>query len=93
MEQNPNNYFITYSNSFYFEGVFLAFRKKKLFNIGKIPLYIPFNEKADCWIVNRKQVTISKAKELVTKNEVIIDVSELQWYQQINLDEVFNLTE
>lgn len=34
MEEIPNNeYFITYSNSFEFENILLAFRKKELFNI------------------------------------------------------------
>lgn len=92
MEENPNNeYFITYSNSFKFENELLSFRKKELFNITKTPQLIPFNEKAKCWLVNRKQLTISKIKELVTKTEVTKDLSDLQWYQQINLDQVFNL--
>jgi hypothetical protein len=91
MEQKPNNYFITYSNNFYFEGVLLAFRKKKLFNINSLPIYIPFNEKFSCWIVNRKQLTLSKAEKLIKKEEITIDVSSLQWYEQINLDCVFNL--
>lgn len=92
MEQIPNNkYFITYSNSFYFEGVLLAFRKKELFNITETPIIIPFNEKANCWIVNRKQLTLSKTKELVTNNKITKDLSDLQWNVQINLDEVFNL--
>lgn len=92
MGKNPNNkYFITYSNSFEFEGETLAFRKKKLFNISKIPNLIKHNEKCSCWVVKRKQLTISKIKELMTEKRVIVDVSDLQWYQQINLDLVFNL--
>lgn len=88
----PNNeYFIAYTNSFLFEGKVLAFRKKQLFNISKYPVFVPFNEKANCWIVNRKQLSMLKAKELVTQKEIIIDVSDLQWYQQIQLDHVFNL--
>jgi hypothetical protein len=91
MEQKPNNeYFITYSNSFLFEGVLLAFRKQKLFNITNIPIYIAFNEIANCWIVNRKQLTLSKVKELATKREVTVDVSDLQWYEQIKLDKIFH---
>lgn len=92
MEEIPNNeYFITYSNSFKFENVLLAFRKKELFNITDTPKLIPFNENANCWLVNRKQLTISKVKELITNIPVIKDLSDLQWYQQINLDQVFNL--
>lgn len=92
MSQIPNNeYFITYSNSFQFEGQLLAFRKKVLFNITNTPLLIPFNEKANCWLVNRKQLTISKIKEIATPNQVKVDVSYLQWNIQINLDHCFNL--
>lgn len=90
-EQPNNEYFITYSNSLNFEGILLAFRKKKLFDITGIPKYVPFNKNANCWLVNRKQLSISKAKELVKNHNVVIDVSELQWYQQENLNHVFNL--
>ena len=92
MEENPNNdYFITYSNSFLFEGVLLSFRKKKLFRIDKIPIYVPFNENAKCWIVNRKQLTLSKSKKIITNKKITINLSGLQWYKQINLDYIFNL--
>lgn len=92
MSQNPNNeYFITYSNSFRFEGILLAFRRKQLFNITNTPLLIPYNEKASCWLVNRKQLTISKIKQIATTNPVKVDVSTLQWNIQINLDYCFNL--
>ena len=92
MEENPNNeYFITYSNSFYFEGVLLAFRKKELFSIGVIPKHIPFNSIANAWLISRKQLTLSKAKELVTENNITVDVSDLQWNIQEQLNHVFNL--
>jgi hypothetical protein len=92
LSKKPNNeYFITYSNSFYFEGALLAFRKKLLFDISGLPRLIPFNDKANCWLVNRKQLTLLKAKELVNTEPKTIDVSDLQWTQQINLDRVFNL--
>ena len=85
---NPN--IITYSNHFYFEGERLAFRRKELFNITKLPKHIPYN-KNGFWIVNRKQLTQLKAKELIINQPVDVDVSALEWYQQINLQEVFNL--
>ena len=92
MEQTPNNeYFITYSNSFEFENRVFAFRKKKLFDITNLPIFIPFNEKANCWLINRKQITISKVNSLVKKIEKVVDVSDLQWYKQIELDLTFNL--
>ena len=86
--KNPN--IITYSNYFYFEGVKLAFRKHELFNISNLPIHIPFN-KNGFWIVNRKQLTKLKAKELIINKPIDVDVSLLEWYQQIHLDEVFNL--
>ena len=91
-EEIPNNsYIITYSNHFIFEGQILAFRKKELFNITGTPTLIDFNVKANCWIVSRKQLTKSKAQSLIKNEPKQVDVSNLQWYQQINLDEVFNL--
>jgi len=86
-----NQYFITYSNSFLFEGELLAFRKRELFNITGLPIHIPFNQLANCWIIKRRQLSISKAKQLSTQKEIIKDVSDLQWHKQIELDEVFNL--
>jgi hypothetical protein len=57
LKEKPNiEYFITYSNSFLFDGVLLAFRKKELFKIDSLPIHIPFNEKANCWLVNRNQL-------------------------------------
>ena len=92
MKEIPNNeYLITYSNSFRFESVLLAFRRKQLFNITNTPLLIPYNEKASCWIVNRKQLTLLKIKQIATTNPVKVDVSDLQWNIQINLDHCFNL--
>lgn len=83
--EKSNKYIITYSNNLEFEGVKLAFRKGLLFDISSIPTYIPFNEKANCWIVKRKQLSFKKAEDLTIKLPVKVDVSNLQWYQQIQL--------
>lgn len=91
MEKPNNDYFITYSNYLIFENQTLAFRQKQLFNITNIPTLINFNERANCWIVNRKQLTKSKAKELLINEPKKVDVSDLQWYQQEQLNHVFNL--
>jgi hypothetical protein len=87
----PNNYIITYSNYLKFEGRKLAFRKRELFDITDSPIWIPFNEKANCWIVNRKQLSKSKAEDLIIKQQVTVDVSNLQWYEQEQLNGCFNL--
>lgn len=87
----PNRYFIEYSNNFEFNGCLLSFRKQELFNITDIPKHIPFNKIANCWIVNRKQLSKTKALELVKKEPIVKDVTELQWYQQEQLKHVFNL--
>lgn len=90
--ENPNNeYKITYSNSFEFEGILLAFRKKELFDISKLPIHIPFNKIANCWLIKRKQLTLSKSQYLITNKQITVDVTNLQWFKQIELDAVFNL--
>jgi len=91
MEEKPNEYIITYSNHLEFEGVKLAFRHKLLFDISSTPKYIPFNFEGKYWLIKNKQLTISKYKELIKKEEVKVDVSNLQWYAQCHLDECFNL--
>lgn len=84
-----NKYIITYTNSLFFAGRRLAFRKKLLFDITNTPKYIP--KSIDGWWVKRQLLTEKKAKQLCTVNPVNIDVSDLQWYKQIQLDECFNL--
>lgn len=79
-------YKIKYSNSFEFNGRLLAFRKKELFDISDLPKHIPF---VGHWNVNRMQLSISKAKELLTNKEVEKDVTDLSWYIQEVLDKVF----
>lgn len=87
-------YFITYSNYFKLENRVFAFRKKELFDITNIPTHIELKDNNNCkgyWI-NRKWFSLSKLENLIVKEKVIKDVSSLQWYKQINLDYVFNLT-
>lgn len=84
-----NKYIITYTNSFYFAGRRLAFRRKLLFDITNIPKYIP--KSSDGWWVNRKLLTERKARQLCVISPVSVNVSDLQWYRQIQLDECFNL--
>lgn len=92
MENNNiaiDTYFITYSNYLEFEGVLLAFRKKELFDITVIPKHIKRSEQG--WWIGRKLLTPGKAKELYKNESKKVDVSCLQWYRQIELDECFNL--
>lgn len=81
-------YIITYSNSFYFNGKLLSFRNKELFDITETPKHITF---IGHWNVNRKQLSVSKAKEICRQNKVKKDVSHLQWHEQEKLNGVFNL--
>lgn len=84
---------IIYSNHFELENRFFAFRKKQLFDITNLPKLIELKDNNNClgyWI-NRKWFTLSKLKPLVKSEEKIVDVSVLQWYEQIHLQEVFNL--
>ena len=91
MEENLD--IIIYSNHFQLENRVFALRKKQLFDITNLPKLIELKDNNNClgyWI-NRKWFTLSKLKPLVKTEEKIIDVSSLQWYEQINLKEVFNL--
>jgi hypothetical protein len=81
-------YIITYSNWLEFEGRILAFRKGELFDITTTPKHIPY---VGYWNVNRKQLSKSKAKELIKNEPKSVDISYLQWYQQEQLNGVFNL--
>lgn len=91
MEQNLDT--IIYSNHLELENRVFAFRKKQLFDITNLPTLIELKYNNNClgyWI-NRKWFTLSKLKPLVKAEQIIVDVSSLQWYEQINLKEVFNL--
>jgi hypothetical protein len=88
-----NEYFITYSNYFEFENRLFSFRKKKLFDITNLPIYLELKDNNNCkgyWI-NRKWLSLSAIQKLVKTEEKKVDVSSLQWYQQENLNHVFNL--
>mgnify|MGYP003404627826 CR=1 FL=1 len=90
--ENPNKYEITYSNYLEFEGRLLAFRKQLLFDITETPILINYNNNAKAWIIKRKQLSKLKAKELIIMKDKKVDVSNLQWFEQIKLDECFNLS-
>lgn len=97
--QNLDNYIIVYSNHFEFNGHILAFRKGFLFDISAtIPQYLPMIENSGSkgWYItkNRKRKWLSKtiAKELAKERKPKeVNVSNLEWYAQIELDECFNL--
>lgn len=88
-----NSYFIEYSNYFEFEGKTFAFRKKELFDITNIPKHIELKNNNNCfgYWVNRKWLSLSSIQKTVKKETKKVDVSNLQWYDQIKLDHVFNL--
>ncbi len=88
-----NTYFIEYSNYFYFDGRTFSFRKQELFDITNVPIHIQLKDNNQCkgyWI-NRKWVSQSRIEEIIIREPKKIDVSQLQWYNQIKLDHVFNL--
>lgn len=93
MSQNLDTYIIVYSNYFKLEGKTFSFRKKQLFDITSVPKHLELKNNNNCfgyWI-NRKWFSLSKLKPLVKIENKIVDVSDLQWYNQIKLDHVFNL--
>lgn len=82
-------YIITYSNHLFFEGKRLAFRKRELFIIDNLPSHVKRSEQG--WWIGKKLLTPTQAKQL-TKNEPMqIDVTQMQWYDQEELNHVFNL--
>lgn len=84
-----SEYIIEYTNMIEFEGRKLSFRKKELFDISGTPSHIKRSEQG--WWVGRKLLTLLKAKELHKLVNVKIDVTDLQWYIQEQLNHVFNL--
>ncbi len=92
-ETLDNTYIITYSNHFEFNGKVLAYRKKVLFDITSIPnaLFLTNNNGSNGYWINRKWLSESRIKALLINESKQVDVSDLQWYQQINLDKVFNI--
>ena len=91
METNLDT--IVYSNYFELEDKRYSFRKKVLFDITNLPRKLDLKDNNNClgyWI-NRKWYSLSKIKNLIKNEKIIVDVSSLQWYEQINLNDVFNL--
>lgn len=84
-------YLITYSNYFVLEGKTFAFRKKQLFDITNTPKLIELKDNNNClgYWVNRKWYSLSRLKDLVVRESIKVDVSSLQWFEQIKLDAVF----
>jgi len=81
---------ITYSNYFTVGDQTFAFRKKHLFNITNIPKYVELKDNNNClgyWL-NRKWFSLSKIKNILIHEPKIVDISDIQWYLQINLEEV-----
>lgn len=84
-------YFITYSNYFIIDGKTFSFRKKQLFDITNIPKLVELKDNNNClgyWI-NRKWYSLSRLKDLIVMEKRVVDVSDIQWYEQIKLDAVF----
>jgi len=88
-----NSYFITYSNYFKVENKTFAFRQKILFDVTNLPIKLDLkdNNGSKGYWINRHWFSLSKIKELISKEPLKVDVSDLQWYKQIELDYVFNL--
>ena len=89
-----DKYIITYSNYFRLDNKTFAFRKKHLFDISFLPNYKPLQLNGSCygyWI-NRKWYSLKQLQSIIINEEIKVDVSDLQWTTQIELDECFNLT-
>ena len=61
--------------------------------ITNVPIHIPLKDNNQCkgyWI-NRKWLSQSRIEGIIIREPKTVDVSQLQWYDQIKLDHVFNL--
>jgi hypothetical protein len=84
---------IIYSNHFKVDDRTFAFRKKRLFDITNTPRYLPEQNNSGSigyWL-NRKWFSLTKIKSIILNEPINIDITGLQWYQQIELTECFNL--
>lgn len=91
--QTLDKYIITYSNYFKVDNKTFAFRKKNLFDITNTPklLELKDNNGSKGYWINRRWFSLTKINGLIINKEIKVDVSDLQWHEQIKLDEVFNL--
>ena len=83
-----NKYLITYSNYFKIEDKTFAFKNKVLFDITNLPIKKELKDNNNClgyWI-NRKWFTLSKLANFIIREQIKVDVSEMQWFEQINLE-------
>lgn len=90
---DKQKYIITYSNHFEYNNRIFAYRKKILFDITNTPnaLFLTNNNGSNGYWINRKWLSQSKIKELIKNEPKQVDVSNLQWYQQEQLNHVFNI--
>lgn len=84
---------ITYSNYFKVGNRTFAFRKKELFEITNTPKYMPIknNSGSNGWWINKEWFSLDKVKKIIVNEPIEIDVTNIQWYKQCELQEVFNL--
>ena len=86
-------YLIKYTNHFKIQDSTFAFRKKELFDISKTHILKNRIEVSGCvgyWLKG-KFYSLSALEKMIVNEPINVDVSDLQWYQQENLNEVFNL--
>lgn len=76
-----------------FNGKVLAYRNKVLFDITNTPnvLFATNNNGSNGYWINRKWLSESMIKKLIKNEPKNVDVSNLQWYIQEQLNGVFNL--
>jgi hypothetical protein len=60
-----------------------------LFRIDGIPRYIPQSNQG--WWIGKNLLTKTEVERLVRTEQVVVDVSDLQWYEQEQLRWCYNL--
>jgi len=88
-----NQYHINYTNHFKVDNKIFAFRKKLLFDITVTPTLKKesVNNGSIGYWIGKEFYSISKIKSIIKNEPVNVNVDNLQWYVQEQLDGCFNL--
>ena len=81
-------YTITYSNYFKIGSRTFSFRKKHLFDITNTPVFLEQknNGGSKGYWINRTWFSLTKIKSILVQQPTTVDISGLQWYEQIDLE-------
>ena len=88
MESISKPFTITYSNYFKVGEKTFAFKKKHLFDITNTPKFLEqkSNNGSNGYWINRVWYSLTKINSMLVKEPVTVDISSLQWFEQVDLE-------